>query len=97
MTKASITGKELIAWNPGPMATLSDLAAMVSSVYKETENQPLPIGWVVMGAFAVQRLEATRDLMFMALRKHLVHTMDGQARLGPEADPIDVILQFRKK
>jgi len=97
MTKTSIPGKELIAWKAGPKSTLSDLAATVTSVYDETENQPLPIGWVVMGAFAVQRGDATRDLVFMALRKHLAQMMDGQARPASEVDPIDVIMQFRKK
>jgi hypothetical protein len=97
MTKDSVLGKELIVWRPGPKATLADLIATLNSVYKETENQPLPIGWVVMGTFAVQRGETTRDLVFMALRKHLTHMMDGQSRGADEVNPIDVILQFRKK
>jgi hypothetical protein len=96
-TKTTIPGRELIVWEPGPNSTFSDLAATVTSVYKETENQPLPIGWVVMGAFAVQRGDTSRDLVFAALRKRLSQIMDGPNLPISGLDPIDAIMQFHKK
>jgi hypothetical protein len=98
MTKATVLGKEVIVWSSGPKSTVSDLATMVTSVYEEPENLPLPIGGVVMGAFAVQRGDTTRDLVFMALRKHLAKMLDSPAATPvSEVDPIDVIMQLRKK
>ncbi len=97
LTKDTIPAKEALAWRGGPESTISDLAATVTAVYKDTENQPLPIGWVVMGAFAVQRGDTTRDLVFMALRKHLSKMMDGQPRPAAELDPTDVIIQSHKR
>lgn len=98
MTKDTILGKELIVWSGGPKSTVSELATMITSVYEEPENLPLPIGWVVMGAFAVQRGDTTRDVVFMALRKHLAKMLDSPAAARvSELDPIDVIMQLRKK
>jgi hypothetical protein len=96
-TKDVIPGKELIAWQGSPKATIGDLTEMITSVYGETENQTLPVGWVAMGCLAVQRGDATRDSVFMALRKHLAKEL-GRTDPHPanEIDPIDVILQFRK-
>ena len=96
LTKESISVKEALVWQGGA-STLSDLASTVSAAYEDAENQPLPIGWVVMGALAVHRGDTTRDLIFMALRKHLTHMMDGQARPATALDPTDIILQFHKK
>jgi hypothetical protein len=79
-TKDTILAKELIAWHGSPKATIGDLTEMITSVYGETENQTLPVGWVAMGCLAVQRGDATRDAVFMALRKHSQQSL---ARLVP--------------
>jgi hypothetical protein len=96
-TKDAILAKELIAWQGNPKATIGDLTEMITSVYGETENQTLPVGWVAMGCLAVQRGDATRDAVFIVLRKHLTTEL-GRTDPSPatEIDPIDVILQFRK-
>ena len=70
-TEATIKGKVILAFNSGGDFTTNDLADMVSSVYAETENIALPIGWVAMGCLAVQRGETTRAAVFLALRKYL--------------------------
>jgi hypothetical protein len=99
MTKDTISGEEIAAWSGGPKSMISDLAATVTSIYQEPENLALPIGWVVMGVFAVQRGDTTRDVVFMALRKHLAEVMDAQgSRPVPlsEISPIQVIIKLRK-
>ncbi len=97
ITKGVIPVTEALVWQGGPESTLSDLAATVSDAYEAAENQPLPIGWVLLGALAVQRGDTTRDLVFMALRKHLTQMMDGQTRPATALDPTEVIMQFHKK
>ncbi len=95
-TKDVVLGKELIAWQGSPKSTMGDLTDMITAVYGETENQTLPVGWVAMGCLAVQRGDATRDAVFLVLRKHLT-TVLGWTDSHPakEIDPIDLILQFR--
>ncbi len=100
MTKDSISGEEIGAWIGGPKSTISDLSASVTSIYQEPENLVLPIGWVVMGVFAVQRGDTTRDVVFMALRKQLAEVTAAQgSRPMPlsEISPIHVIMKLSKK
>jgi hypothetical protein len=71
---------------------------MVTSVYEEPENLELPIGWVTMACFAVQRGETTRVAVFMALRKHLSNQLQRkEPHLANDVDPVDVIQNSRPK
>jgi hypothetical protein len=84
-------------WMSGGGFTMGDLANMVTSVYNEPENLDLPIGWVAMGCYAVKRGDTTRDLVFMALRKHLSDSLSKKAHPAFEDDPIDVIEKSRSR
>ncbi len=91
-----ITVKEAKAFY-GEFRTM-DVAKMVTSVYGEPENLELPIAWVTMACFAVQRGDTTRDAVFMALRKHLSNELKRtDAHPFNEVDPIDIILNSRPK
>jgi len=91
-----ITVKEAKAFY-GKFTTV-DVAKMVTSVYEEPENLELPIAWVTMACFAVQRGDTTRDAAFMALRKHLSNELRRKdAHPFNEVDPIDIILNSRPK
>jgi hypothetical protein len=96
MTKDVVLGKELIVWRGNPKSTMGDLAEMITSVYAETENQPLPVGWAAMACLAVQRGDATRESVLMALRKHLAAQL-GRSDPRPvnEIDPTTLILELR--
>ena len=95
-TQETIKGKEIIVMSSGGKFMTDDLANMVTSIYADTENVGLPVGWVAMGCLSVQRGETTRDLVFKALRKHLADLMGSQGtHYGNEVDPIDVILRSR--
>jgi hypothetical protein len=84
-----------LAFNSGGDFTTNDLADMVSSVYAETENIALPIGWVAMGCLAVQRGETTRAAVFLALRKYLGDVSNKKGFL--DIDPIEVIIKSLPK
>jgi hypothetical protein len=95
-TQPIVPGSVIIAMNVSGRFTTDDLATMITSVYADTENLALPVGWVTMGCLAVQRGDTTRDLVFMALRKHLAGLMnrrDGVA--SSEVDAVNVIMQLR--
>jgi hypothetical protein len=75
-----------------------DVTEMVTSVYREPENLNLPIAWVTMACFSVQRGETTRDAVFMTLRKNISTEMQRtDAHPANEIDPIDIILSSRPK
>lgn len=72
---------------------------MVTLAYKQPENLVLPISWIVMANFAVQRGETTRDVALAALRKFLSRlnsAPSGPPRTLPAEDrsPIFVILDL---
>lgn len=97
-TEETVKGKVITTFSAGDTFTTNDLADMVSSVYAETENLALPIGWVAMGSLAVQRGETTRDRVFLALRKYLADVSSRKAPIAAsDIDPIEVIMQSHPK
>lgn len=93
-----ITVKEIKAFTTSARFTTGDLADMLTSVYGDPENLELPIGWVIMACYAVQRGETTREAVFMALRKHLSNELQRKdAHPVNEVDPIDIIRNSRPK
>lgn len=93
-----ITVKEAMAFRAGATFPIGDLQNMLTSVYKEAENLELPIGWAMMACYAVQRGDATRDAVFMALRRALSDEMRRKdAHPANELDPMDVILNSTPK
>jgi hypothetical protein len=97
-TQDIVSGSVLIAMSSDGYFTTSDMANMVTSVYADTENLTLPVGWVALGCLAVQRGDTTRDAVFMALRKHLSSLRNRKDELSnPEIDAVNVIIQFHKK
>ena len=95
-TEEAELGKVIHALSSGGNFTTNDLADMVSSVFADTENITLPIGWVAMGCLAVQRGETTRGAVSLALRRHLAEMSKGR-HVGNEIDPIDVIIRSQPK
>ncbi len=91
-TEDAALGRVLTAMKTSSHFTMKDLSEMVTSVYSDIENLSLPIGWVVMGCFAVQRGDTTRDAVFMSLRKYL-GTLSGRMDAVPitETDPTRLI------
>jgi len=82
----------------GQSITFSELADMITSVYKDTENLDLPVGWVMQVSLAIWRGETTREAALPALRKFL-GTL--QAKKGTvfnqDLNAIPVILSVSKK
>jgi len=68
-TEDSTSGMTLLL-SPGSESydTLTD---MVTSVYKDTANQELPIPWVLLAEISVLRGKTSNDRVLPALRRHL--------------------------
>jgi hypothetical protein len=97
-TEDVIGGKVIVAMSGTGQFTTDDLAEMITSVYAETENLTLPVGWVVLGCLAVQRGEATRDLVFMTLRRHLSSLRASKEKLSnSDVDAVRVIMQLHQR
>ena len=91
--ESSISVKEAKAFWSNAKFPAVDVTEMVTSVYREPENLNLPIAWVTMACFSVQRGETTRDAVFMKLRKYLSTEMQRtDTHPANEIDPIDIIL-----
>jgi len=74
----------------------NDLADMVTSVYADTENIALPIGWVVLASLAIERGETSRNTVLVALRKQMTKLLSGKGSLpNTDFDPIATIAASR--
>ena len=92
-----ISGAVVVAMSPGGTMQYADLAVMVDATYEHAENLSLPVGWVVMASFAVQRGDTTRDMVFPALRRHLAELRNTTtSRPTSEVSPIDTILSVSR-
>jgi len=99
-TEAASLGAVFLVWGAKGLQ-YSELSDMVTLAYKQPENLVLPISWVVMANFAVQRGDTTRDVALTALRKFLNRV--NSAPQGPQRtlpvenrSPIFVILDLKK-
>ncbi|HTR39583.1 MAG TPA: hypothetical protein VMH80_27105 [Bryobacteraceae bacterium] len=97
------TAPEKYALNPGSTRRdFSDLAAMITSVYRDNENLDLPIGWVTLACFAIWRGETTRETAFPVLRRYLqtvrasVESQKGDTTTD-RLDPMPAILSVSKQ
>ena len=91
-----VKGRTIIAWS-GPGFTHGELAEMITSIYADTENVELPIGWVVMASYAVKRGDTTRDAVLMALRRFKAMNRTCNPCGNSDFDPIDTIISLRPK
>ena len=95
-TEKSIPGKVINALASSGNFDTNDLAAMVTSIYADTENIALPIGWVALAAMAVERGETNRNTVLVALRKQMTELLSGNSRRTEACfDPLDTILASR--
>ena len=81
----------------GGTFTLGELVAFTNGVYAQPENLSLPVGWVLMTAFAVQRGEAAKEPLLTALRAHLAALFSrNRTPMPSEIRPTALILSFKK-
>jgi len=92
-TEENIPGKVLVAFGGTAKLTYAQLAEMVSAAYSDPENLNLPIGWVLLADFSIEKGEANKEAVFTALRKYLARP---GLRVGP-FDPISTIMDAAKK
>lgn len=95
-TEDSVRGSVLMALEHPTPIKYSELVAMVNSAYAEPENLSLPVGWVLLGALAVQRGEVTKDGVLLALRKHLA-SLGSTNHLSSEISPVEIIMDLKKQ
>jgi hypothetical protein len=67
---------------------------MLSSIYSDSENIVLPIGWVALASLATERGETDRSAVLAAVRKQMTELLlNGKTpRPSTAFDPTDTIL-----
>jgi len=91
-------GKYLNAFSATGKFNTNDLADMVTSIYANTENLALLIGWVALASCAVLRGDTDRSAVFTALRKRMTYLLSiKDSHPMTDYDPIDTILASGKR
>lgn len=96
-TENIVQARVLHLFNADAQFTSSAVTDIVSSIYRDTENISLPVGWVVLASLAIERGENDRDTVLLSLRKkmsQLRKTRD--PRPGTDLIPFDAILGSKK-
>jgi hypothetical protein len=81
-TEDTVMGKVINAMTASGNFRSNDLADMLTSIYADSENVALPIGWVVLASLAVERGEADRSTVLAALRKQMATLSAKMGRPG---------------
>jgi hypothetical protein len=95
-TEEVMKGKVINAFASSGNFYSNELADLVTSVYADTENVALPIGWVVLASLAVERGQVDRNTVLTALRKQMTDLLNGKrSRPNTDYDPLETILASR--
>lgn len=79
-TEEMAKGSVLIVFTATGKFTTNEMADMVTSIYGDSENIALPIGWVALASLAVERGGTDRNTALAALRKKMTELLNGKDR-----------------
>lgn len=95
-TEKTVSGAVIFAFSASGGFTSNDVADMATSIYADSENIGLPIGWVALASLAVERGDTDRNTVLAALRKRMTDLLNGkQMRPSKDFDPTGTILACR--
>jgi hypothetical protein len=97
-TEELVEARVLHLFNADGQFNSSDVADIASTIYRNADNLPLPVGWVVLAALTVERGENDTHTILAALRKKMSELRKTrEPRMGTDLIPIDAILGGKKK
>jgi hypothetical protein len=95
-TEEKVKGSVIVVFTASGQFTSNEVADMLTSIYSDSENIALPVGWVALASLAVERGETDRSTVLVALRKQMTDLLNGKEhRPNTDFDPTDTILACR--